>query len=88
VTRCLICDEELALHDSLYCELSGMAARPIHKISDLYPNELENILRALINFKTNVVNNTMRVTDYGIFPDTRGITDLNEGVHDANYPTD
>ena len=72
MTRCLTCDTELAVHDDLYHDLSVMAGRPIIKISDLYPNEIENILRALVNFKANVTANNFRGIDYGVFPDERG----------------
>ena len=88
MTVCPTCTTELALHDDLYCDLSKMAGRPIVRLSDLYPNELENILRALCNFKANITVNSLRVTDYGVFPDGRGF-DLNADVpHDAHYPTD
>jgi hypothetical protein len=88
MTRCLTCDTELAVHDDLYHDISVMAGRPIVKLSDLYNNELENILRALINFKHNITANTLRVTDYGVFPDGRGV-DLDEDLpHDSHYPSD
>lgn len=75
MTHCADCLTPEAVHDEMWCEISRMAGRPIFTVKDLYPNEIENILRAWHSstpITDEIVQNNWRGVDYGTFPDTRG----------------
>lgn len=65
MTHCATCMTPEAVHDEMWCEISRLAGRPIYTLKDLYSNEIENILRKWFEWKRNLIDNTMRVTDYG-----------------------
>jgi hypothetical protein len=51
-----------------------MAGRPILTLKDLYPNEIENILRrwfGKVKLREQIIQNNWRGIDFGHFPDTR-----------------